>query len=37
MAFKVLIADKSDKICETILKERGLEPVVKTGMTPEEL
>lgn len=37
MAYKVLIADKSDKICETILKERGLEPVVKTGMTPDEL
>jgi len=37
MAYKVLIADKSDKICEKILKERGLEPVVKTGMTPEEL
>lgn len=37
MGFKVLIADKSDKICETILSQRGLTPVVKTGMTPEEL
>ncbi|HBB67988.1 MAG: hypothetical protein A2X28_06255 [Elusimicrobia bacterium GWA2_56_46] len=34
---KVLIADKSAPICEKILKERGLEPVVKTGMNPEEL
>ncbi|HAH07644.1 MAG TPA: hypothetical protein DCM05_14170 [Elusimicrobia bacterium] len=34
---KVLIADKADAICERILKERGLEPVVKTGMKPEEL
>ncbi|MBU2483346.1 MAG: phosphoglycerate dehydrogenase, partial [Proteobacteria bacterium] len=34
---KVLIADKADSICEKVLKERGLEPVVKTGMKPEEL
>jgi len=34
---KVLIADKADSLCEKILKERGLEPVVKTGMNPEEL
>ncbi|MFA6093721.1 MAG: hydroxyacid dehydrogenase [Elusimicrobiota bacterium] len=34
---KVLIADKSDAVCERILKERGLEAVVKTGMKPEEL
>jgi D-3-phosphoglycerate dehydrogenase / 2-oxoglutarate reductase len=35
--FKVLIADKADKLCETVLREKGLEPVVKTGMTPAEL
>ncbi|MFA6004627.1 MAG: hydroxyacid dehydrogenase [Elusimicrobiota bacterium] len=34
---KVLIADKSDSICTRVLQERGLEPVVKTGMKPEEL
>ncbi len=34
---KVLIADKADAICEKVLRERGLEPVVKTGMKPEEL
>ena len=34
---KVLIADKANSICEKILKERGLEPVVKNGMKPEEL
>jgi D-3-phosphoglycerate dehydrogenase len=34
---KVLIADKADAICEKVLKARGLEPVVKTGMKPEEL
>ncbi|MDD5629433.1 MAG: hydroxyacid dehydrogenase [Elusimicrobia bacterium] len=34
---KVLIADKAAPICETILKDQGLEPVVKTGMKPEEL
>ncbi len=34
---KVLIADKADSICEKVLRERGLEPVVKTGMKPEEL
>ncbi len=34
---KVLIADKADQICEKVLKERGLEPVVRTGMKPEEL
>ncbi|MFA5162394.1 MAG: hydroxyacid dehydrogenase [Elusimicrobiales bacterium] len=34
---KVLIADKADPLCEKVLKERGLEPVVKTGMTPEQL
>ncbi|HAF96675.1 MAG TPA: hypothetical protein DER10_00090 [Elusimicrobia bacterium] len=34
---KVLIADKADAICEKILREKGLEPVVKTGMTPEQL
>jgi len=34
---KVLIADKANPICEKILKERGLEPVVKNGMKPEEL
>ncbi|MCG2725235.1 MAG: hypothetical protein L6420_03080 [Elusimicrobia bacterium] len=34
---KVLIADKSDNICEKILNENGIEAVVKTGMTPEEL
>jgi len=33
---KVLIADKADSLCEKVLKEKGLEPVVKTGMTPEE-
>lgn len=35
--FKVLIADKADKLCETVLRDKGLEPVVKTGMTPDEL
>lgn len=35
--FKVLIADKADKLCETVLRDHGLEPVVKTGMTPDEL
>jgi len=35
--FKVLIADKADPLCEKVLKEKGLEPVVKTGMKPEEL
>lgn len=34
---KVLIADKADAICEKVLRERGLEPVVRTGMKPEEL
>ena len=34
---KVLIADKADPVCEKVLKERGLEPVVKPGMKPEEL
>jgi len=34
---KVLIADKADSLCEKVLKEKGLEPVVKTGMKPEEL
>ncbi len=34
---KVLIADKADALCEKVLKEKGLEPVVKTGMKPEEL
>ncbi len=34
---KVLIADKADSICEKILKEKGLEPVNKPGMKPEEL
>jgi len=34
---KVLIADKADAVCEKVLKEKGLEPVVKTGMKPEEL
>ncbi|MCX5794083.1 MAG: hydroxyacid dehydrogenase [Elusimicrobia bacterium] len=34
---KVLIADKADSICEKVLKERGLQPVVKNGMKPEEL
>jgi len=34
---KVLIADKADSLCEKVLKERGLEVVVKTGMKPEEL
>jgi D-3-phosphoglycerate dehydrogenase / 2-oxoglutarate reductase len=34
---KVLIADKSDNICEKILNEKGIEAVVKTGMTPDEL
>jgi len=34
---KVLIADKADSLCEKTLKEKGLEPVVKTGMTPEQL
>ena len=34
---KVLIADKAAPVCEKILKEKGLEPVVKTGMKPEEL
>jgi len=34
---KVLIADKADKLCETVLRDKGLEPVVKTGMTPAEL
>ncbi|MBI5243777.1 MAG: hypothetical protein HY922_08885 [Elusimicrobia bacterium] len=34
---KVLIADKADAICEKVLKARGLEPVVKTGMKPDEL
>ncbi len=35
--YKVLIADKADKLCETVLRDKGLEPVVKTGMTPDEL
>ncbi|MBU2530196.1 MAG: hypothetical protein KKD35_04065 [Elusimicrobia bacterium] len=34
---KVLIADKSDDICAKILNENGIEAVVKTGMTPDEL
>ncbi len=34
---KVLIADKADKICEKVFKDRGIEVVVKTGMKPEEL
>ncbi|MDA8132550.1 MAG: hydroxyacid dehydrogenase [Elusimicrobia bacterium] len=34
---KVLIADKADPLCEKVLKERGLDAVVKTGMKPEEL
>ena len=34
---KVLIADKADPLCEKVLKDRGLEAVVKTGMKPEEL
>ena len=34
---KVLIADKADALCEKVLRDRGLEPVVKTGMKPEEL
>ena len=34
---KVLIADKADSLCEKVLKDRGLEAVVKTGMKPEEL
>ncbi|MBI4351321.1 MAG: hypothetical protein HY550_07775 [Elusimicrobia bacterium] len=34
---KVLIADKADPLCEKVLKDRGLNPVVKTGMKPEEL
>ncbi len=34
---KVLIADKADAICEKVLKERGLQPIVKNGMKPEEL
>ncbi len=34
---KVLIADKADSLCEKVLKDKGLEPVVKTGMKPEEL
>ena len=34
---KILIADKADSICEKVLREKGLEPVVKTGMKPEEL
>lgn len=34
---KVLIADKADKLCEATLRQKGLEPVVKTGLTPAEL
>ena len=34
---KVLVADKTDGVCAKVLAERGLEPVVKTGMTPEQL
>lgn len=34
---KVLIADKADQLCEATLRAKGLEPVVKTGMTPAEL
>jgi len=34
---KVLIADKADPLCEKVLKDRGIEAVVKTGMKPEEL
>ena len=34
---KVLIADKADAVCEKVLREKGLEPVVKPGMTPEQL
>lgn len=34
---KVLIADKTDPICEKILKERGLTPIYKPQLPPEEL
>ncbi|MEA3306693.1 MAG: hydroxyacid dehydrogenase [Elusimicrobiota bacterium] len=34
---KILIADKSNDICAKILNENGIEAVVKTGMTPDEL
>lgn len=34
---KVLIADKSDAICEKILKENGLEVDTNTGLTPDQL
>ena len=34
---KVLIADKTDSICEKTLKNRGLEAVYKPGLTIEEL
>lgn len=34
---KVLIADKADALCEKVLKDRGLDVTVKTGMKPEEL
>ena len=34
---KVLVADKADPICARVLEERGLKPVVKTGMKPDEL
>jgi len=34
---KVLIADKADAVCEKVLREKGIEPVVKTGMKPDEL
>jgi len=35
--FKVFIADKTDKICQEILKSRGIEPIYKPGLSPEEL
>ncbi|MEW6428397.1 MAG: phosphoglycerate dehydrogenase [Thermodesulfobacteriota bacterium] len=34
---KVLISDNMAQVCVDILKDAGLEVVVKTGMTPEEL
>ncbi|NLH38897.1 MAG: hypothetical protein GX445_02410 [Elusimicrobia bacterium] len=34
---KVLIADKTDSVCEKILRERGLEPVYKPGLPIDEL
>ena len=35
--FKVFIADKTDKICQEILRLRGIDPIYKPGLSLEEL